>query len=68
MTHASAHPNKSFKSLPDFRYAPKSQEGLGAPRSEGRILIGWKQVDSVIRLEWTEQGGPVVSPPKAHGS
>ncbi len=33
----------------------------------GRVLISWKKVEGVVRLEWKEEGGPVVSPPKAHG-
>jgi two-component sensor histidine kinase len=36
-------------------------------KPDGRVLISWKEVDGVIRLEWTEQGGPVVSPPTKHG-
>jgi two-component sensor histidine kinase len=34
---------------------------------DGRVLISWKDVDGVVKLEWTEQGGPMVEPPKAHG-
>jgi two-component sensor histidine kinase len=36
-------------------------------KSDGQVLISWKQVDGLITLEWREQGGPVVMPPKAHG-
>jgi two-component sensor histidine kinase len=33
----------------------------------GRVLISWKHVGGVVRLEWTEQGGPVVRPAEKHG-
>jgi two-component sensor histidine kinase len=34
---------------------------------DGRVLISWQKVDGVVRLEWTEDGGPVVSPPTKYG-
>jgi two-component sensor histidine kinase len=36
-------------------------------KSDGCVVISWKHEDGVITLEWTEQGGPVVAPPKKHG-
>jgi two-component sensor histidine kinase len=33
----------------------------------GRVLISWKAADGVVRLEWREEGGPLVRPPTAHG-
>ncbi len=33
----------------------------------GRVLLSWKRPDGVVRLEWTEQGGPAVSPHAKHG-
>jgi two-component sensor histidine kinase len=33
----------------------------------GRVLISWKAVDGVVRLEWREEGGPLVKPPQKHG-
>jgi two-component sensor histidine kinase len=36
-------------------------------RPGGRILISWKKADAVVRLEWREEGGPVVRPPTEHG-
>jgi two-component sensor histidine kinase len=34
---------------------------------DGRVLISWKSDDGVVRLEWREEGGPLVSPPTEHG-
>ena len=36
-------------------------------RREGRVLISWRHVDEAIRLEWREEGGPVLTLPKRHG-
>lgn len=36
-------------------------------KSGGRVLVAWNNEDGVVRLEWREEGGPVVSPPKKHG-
>jgi len=33
----------------------------------GRVLISWKKTEGAVRLEWREEGGPAVSPPKRHG-
>jgi two-component sensor histidine kinase len=33
-------------------------------KTGGRVLISWKHLDGVVKLEWSEEGGPVVSPPK----
>jgi two-component sensor histidine kinase len=33
----------------------------------GRVVISWKKADAAVRLEWREEGGPVVSPPTKHG-
>jgi two-component sensor histidine kinase len=33
----------------------------------GRVLISWKNVDGLVRLEWREEVGPVVRPPEKHG-
>jgi two-component sensor histidine kinase len=35
--------------------------------SGGRVMISWKKAEGVVRLEWREEGGPVVSAPKKHG-
>ncbi len=35
--------------------------------SVGRVLIAWNNEDRIVRLEWREEGGPVVSPPKKPG-
>ena len=36
-------------------------------KSAGRVLIAWNNEDGLVRLEWREEGGPVVNPPKKHG-
>jgi two-component sensor histidine kinase len=36
-------------------------------RPDGRVLISWQEVDGLIRLEWSEEGGPPVTPPEKHG-
>jgi two-component sensor histidine kinase len=36
-------------------------------KAGGRVLITWKNEDGLVRLEWTEEGGPLVSPPKKQG-
>jgi two-component sensor histidine kinase len=36
-------------------------------KTGGRVLISWKHLDGVVKLEWSEEGGPVVSPPKKLG-
>jgi two-component sensor histidine kinase len=33
----------------------------------GRVLIAWKNEDLLVKLEWREEGGPLVSPPKKNG-
>jgi two-component sensor histidine kinase len=33
----------------------------------GRVLISWKKTEGAVNLEWREEGGPAVSPPKGHG-
>lgn len=32
---------------------------------EGRVSVGWKQCDRMLVLQWTETGGPPVTPPKS---
>ena len=32
----------------------------------GRVLLSWKKADRAVRLEWREEGGPVVRPPEKH--
>jgi two-component sensor histidine kinase len=34
---------------------------------DGRVHISWQKVDGVVRLEWTEEGGPVITPPTKQG-
>lgn len=34
---------------------------------DGRVLVEWMVEDDRIRLEWTETGGPPVTPPKREG-
>ena len=34
--------------------------------AEGRVLISWKKAGGNIDLEWREEGGPKISPPKRH--
>jgi two-component sensor histidine kinase len=36
-------------------------------QSGGRVLISWKKTEGTVRLEWREEGGPAVGPPKVHG-
>jgi two-component sensor histidine kinase len=36
-------------------------------RPEGQVLISWRHMDGVIRLEWREEGGPVPNLPKRYG-
>ena len=36
-------------------------------KPDGRVLISWKELDGVIKLEWREEGGPLVTPPEKHG-
>jgi two-component sensor histidine kinase/branched-subunit amino acid transport protein len=36
-------------------------------KSGGRVLISWKHLDGVVSLEWSEEGGAVVSPPRKSG-
>jgi two-component sensor histidine kinase len=36
-------------------------------RPEGRVLISWSHMEGVIRLEWREEGGPVLTLPKRYG-
>jgi two-component sensor histidine kinase len=31
------------------------------------VLISWKHLDGVVSLEWSEEGGAVVSPPRKYG-
>jgi two-component sensor histidine kinase len=42
------------------KYGALSQPG-------GRVLIAWKNEDGVVRLEWREAGGPLVTSPKKRG-
>jgi PAS domain S-box-containing protein len=34
---------------------------------DGRVRIGWKRVDGMVELSWTESGGPSVVPPNRLG-
>jgi two-component sensor histidine kinase len=36
-------------------------------KPDGRVLISWKEVEGVIRLEWRQEGGPLVTPPERQG-
>lgn len=35
--------------------------------SEGRVIVRWDVQDGVLRLDWTEQGGPPVATPTREG-
>ncbi len=34
--------------------------------AKGRVLVSWKKAGGNINLEWREEGGPKISPPKRH--
>ncbi len=67
---------------PDFALSPETARHLALVVHElvtnavkhgslatpaGRVLLCWELVEGVVRLEWREEGGPVVSPPKKRG-
>jgi two-component sensor histidine kinase len=36
-------------------------------QTDGRVLIAWNNENGLVKLEWREEGGPLVNPPKKHG-
>jgi two-component sensor histidine kinase len=36
-------------------------------KDQGRVRIDWSLDDGMLRLRWTEQGGPLVTTPKSRG-
>ncbi|MFL6799806.1 MAG: sensor histidine kinase [Xanthobacteraceae bacterium] len=39
--------------------------GLATP--QGRVRVSWEIAEGEVKLDWREEGGPVVSAPKGHG-